>query len=310
VEKPKLICLVGLPASGKSFYAKQLAEQYSAKIYSSDQLRIEMFNDVNECDRNEELFKELKLRVKSSLSKGENVIWDSTNISYKKRKTILEEMRKYNCDNICYLIATPYEKCLEQNIHRERKVPEHIIRKMYMNINIPQTYEGFNEINIIYNTNNMMFDVKELLYSLDFIDQDNQYHTLTIGRHCRKCADNIKNMMYYNKIVNENCENLYLAGLLHDIGKCFCKSFKNSKGEITENATYYQHHLVSAYDSLFYLKDLGVSKDDILEITNLIQWHMRLFNETEKSKKKFISMTSQGFYNDLLLLHKADINAK
>jgi len=306
----KLICLVGLPASGKSYYAKQLSEQYNAKIYSSDNFREELFGDINECNRNEELFKELYKRVKYSLSNKENVILDSTNLSYKKRKAILEEMKKYNCENICYLIATPYEKCLEQNIHRDRKVPEHIIRKMYMNINIPQMYEGFDEIHIIYNKGNMIFDINELLYSLDFINQDNPHHTLTIGEHCRKCADNIKSKMYYNKIVNENSENLYLAGLLHDIGKHFCKSFKNSKGEITENATYYQHHFVSAYDSLFYLKELGMSKDDILEITNLIQWHMRLFNETEKSKKKFINMVSEGFYNDLLLLHEADINAK
>ena len=77
MEKPKLILLVGLVASGKSFYAKQLSEQYNAIIYSSDELREELFGDVNECNRNEELFKELKLRVKNSLLKGDNVIWDS-----------------------------------------------------------------------------------------------------------------------------------------------------------------------------------------------------------------------------------------
>ena len=55
----KLIYLIGLPASGKSYYAKQLSEQYNAKIYSSDNLREELFGDVNECNRNEELFKEL-----------------------------------------------------------------------------------------------------------------------------------------------------------------------------------------------------------------------------------------------------------
>jgi len=302
VEKPKLILLVGLVASGKSFYAKQLAEQYNAIIYSSDELREELFGDVNECNRNEELFKELKSRVKNSLLKGENVIWDSTNLSYKKRKAILEEMRKYNCYNICYLIATPYEKCLEQNLHRERKVPEHVIKKMYMNINIPQLYEGFNEINIIYNTDEEYNSI-ELFDELDNINQENIHHTLTIGKHCKKCAEEL--IKYYD------C-NLKFAGLFHDIGKKFCKSFKNSKGEETESATYYQHHFVSAYNSLFYLKDIeeGITIDDILEITNLIQWHMRLFNETEKSKNKFINMVGQEFYDKLLLLHEADKNAK
>ena len=298
----KLIYLIGLPASGKSYYAKQLSEQYNAKIYSSDNLREELFGDVNECNRNEELFKELYRRVKNSLSNGESVILDSTNLSYKKRKAILEEMKKYNCENICYLIATPYERCLEQNLHRERKVPEHIIKKMYMNINIPMFVEGFDEINIIYNMDKE-FNSIELFNELDEINQENIHHTLTIGKHCKKCAE----------ILTKHCDcNLKFAGLFHDIGKKFTKSFKNSKGEVTENATYYQHHLVSAYDSLFYLKDIeeGITKDDILEITNLIQWHMRLFNETEKSKKKFINMAGQEFYDKLLLLHDADRNAK
>jgi len=298
----KLIYLIGLPASGKSYYAKQLSEQYNAKIYSSDNLREELFGDVNECNRNEELFKELYRRVKNSLSNGESVILDSTNLSYKKRKAILEEMKKYNCENICYLIATPYERCLEQNLHRERKVPEHIIKKMYMNINIPMFVEGFDEINIIYNMDKE-FNSIELFNELDEINQENIHHTLTIGKHCKKCAEILTK--------HYDC-NLKFAGLFHDIGKKFTKSFKNSKGEVTENATYYQHHLVSAYDSLFYLKDIeeGITKDDILEITNLIQWHMRLFNETEKSKKKFINMAGQEFYDKLLLLHDADRNAK
>jgi len=302
VEKPKLILLVGLVASGKSTIAKQLAEEYNAIIYSSDDLREELFGDINECNRNEELFKELKLRVKNSLSNGKNIIWNSTNLSYKKRKAILEEMRKYNCKNICYLIATPYEECLKRNLHRERKVPEHVIKKMYMNINIPQYYEGFNKINIIYNTYKEYNSIK-LFDELDNINQENIHHTLTIGKHCKKCAEELTK--------HYDC-NLKFAGLLHDIGKKFCKSFKNNKGEETENATYYQHHFVSAYDSLFYLKDIedGITIDDILEITNLIQWHMRLFNETEKSKNKFINMVGQEFYDKLILLHEADKNAK
>ena len=65
----KLFCLVGLPASGKSTYAKKLSEQYNAKIHSSDALREELFGDVDAIskDKNDILFEELHKRIKKDL---------------------------------------------------------------------------------------------------------------------------------------------------------------------------------------------------------------------------------------------------
>lgn len=299
----KLIMLCGIPASGKSFYAKQLAEQYNANVYSSDELREELFGDVNECNRNEELFKELKQRIKNSLLKSKNVIWDSTNISYKKRKSFIENLTKIPCQKVCYLIATPYEKCLEQNQLRERKVPENVIERMYKSIYIPQYYEGWDEINIVWNIDKT-FDTHVLFNGengLNKINQDNPNHTLTIGNHCLKCIGLCEEIL-------DDFE-LNMAALYHDIGKRFTKQFKNNKGEDTDIAHYYQHHLVSAYDSLFYLKGLEI--ESIINITNYIQWHMQpFFIKTEKAKRKFINLVGQEFYDKLLILHESDKNAK
>jgi hypothetical protein len=102
---------------------------------------------------------------------------------------------------------------------------------------------------------------------------------------------------------------LNMAALYHDIGKRFTKQFKNAKGEDTEIAHYFNHHLVSAYDTLFYLMDL--EEETLLNITNYIQWHMQpFFLKKEKSVKKFINLVGQEFYDKLLLLHKCDIEAK
>ena len=298
----KLICLVGLPASGKSTIAKELSVKENAIIHSSDNLREELFGNVNECSKNNELFQELHRRIKQDLKASKNVIYDATNISYKKRKAFLEELKKINCQKICYLIATPYELCLKQNLTRERKVPEHVIKKMYLSFYIPQYYEGFNEINIVWNFNPYDLPWDELKERLD-ISQDNPHHTLTIYDHCVKCKDN----------VIEQTDDMYLkfAALYHDIGKVFTKQFKNSKGEYTDIAHYFNHHLVSAYDSLFYLKKGNFTDKEILKITNYIQWHMQpFFLKEEKSVNKFINLVGQEFYDKLLILHEADKMAK
>lgn len=296
--------IVGLPASGKSKIADELSVKENAIIHSSDSLREELFGDVNECNKNNELFQELHKRIKQDLKDSKNVIYDATNISWKRRKAFLEELKKINCQKICYLIATPYDICLQQNKNRERQVPEHVIRKMYLNFYIPQLYEGWDEIHITWNENKYYFDT-HLLFNgengLNFINQDNPHHTLTIGKHCLKCMQLCQQQL-------DDFE-LNMAALYHDIGKRFTKQFKNAKGEDTEIAHYFNHHLVSAYDTLFYLMDLN--EETLLNITNYIQWHMQpFFIKTEKAKRKFINLVGQEFYDKLLILHEADKMAK
>ena len=294
--------MVGLPGGGKSTYAKELSKTTNAIIHSSDSLREELFGDVNECNKNEELFKELHRRIKNDLSNGKNVVYDATNINYKKRTSFLQEIKKFSCYKKCILIATPYEDCLEYNLKRERQVPEHVIKKMYKNIFIPQWYEGWDDIEIKFN-NKKEYVITNLMHRLKEIEQDNSNHTLTIGNHCLKCLELVEQ--------KTNNINLSYAALLHDIGKEFTKEFKNSKGEDTVEAHYYQHHLVSAYDSIFYLDSIQNNNFDLFKTIALITWHMQpFFIKTEKAKNKFVKLVGQEFYHDIMLLHEADKMAK
>lgn len=296
--------VVGLPGSGKSTAASELSNSENAVIHSSDSLREELFGNVNENERNEELFRELHIRIMNDLVNGNSIIYDATNVGYKRRKAVLDQYKKVNCEKICYLIATPFDLCMLQNSKRERNVAGHVLKKMYKNFFAPQDYEGWDKIKILWNFDETMFDLGELMTRLSQIAQDNPHHTLTIGEHCIKCEE-------YIHTVSENIL-LQKAGLLHDIGKEFTKEFRNTKGEETEIAHFYNHQSVSAYDALFYLKALGdYSDDQILKICNYIQWHMQPYNiKTGKAKKKFINLVGEAVYNDLLLLNEGDINAK
>lgn len=299
----KLIMMVGLPASGKSQQAKLIKETLNGEtvIHASDELRKELFGDTNDNTQNDKLFQELHNRIKVDLKAGKNVIYDATNIHYKRRMAFLQEIRKIPCEKIAVLMATIYEDCLAQNQTRERQVPEHAIKRMYKNFYIPQYYEGWDNIQIVWAKDYKLSNI-DLINKLSQIEQDNLHHTMTIGNHCVACAEYLLDS---SKRFKTNSFNMYYAGLFHDAGKAFTKEFKDAKGEPTKEAHFYQHHLVSAYDAMFYLKNLSI--EDLLYITQLITWHMHPFNNISD---KFIKMVGQDFYNDLMILHEADKMAK
>ena len=297
----KFFMMIGIPNSGKSEMAKEIAKQENAIIIATDDLREELFNNVNNQANNDLVFRTAMQRVKQNI-KNKNVILDATNINYKKRMSMLHELNYVkDLQKIAVFVATPYEDCLLRNSMRERKVPESVIKRMYYNIYIPQYYEGFNDIQIIHNEIKPI-KWEDLLKKMD-ISQDNPHHTLTLKEHCMKVQEIIDSQShhYYMKDV----------GLLHDIGKIEAKSFINSKGEKTDIAHYYNHEKVGAYISCLNIEGLWqLSTPDLIDRANLIQWHMLPYsNMSEKTINKYKKLLGERTWNDLMFLHESDKEA-
>lgn len=298
--KPTFIMMVGLPGSGKSTYAAEFAVVHDATIFSSDALREEMFKDVNHQADNTKLFEELHRRIKDCLKDGKNAIMDATNINYKRRMAFLAELKNIPCEKICVLIATPYKECLKRNAERERKVPEHVIERMYRNFNIPYWYEGWDDIQIEHGDSKGCY-LSPLNFYNKYVDynQNNSHHELTLGKHCLLTSIDVGAKTAYDLT-------MVFAAIIHDCGKPFCATFKNKKGEITDECHYYDHQYVGAYESLFY--DYGNIK--LLDIAILIMWHMQpYFNKEEKTKEKYRKLWGEELYNNIMKLHEADESA-
>ena len=312
----KFICMVGLPASGKSTYAQILSDQYNAIICSSDRIREELFNDVNDQSHNADVFKELYKRIKDGLQNGQNVIMDSTNISYKRRMAFIQELKNIPCEKICVLMATPYKECLKNNANRDRVVPEEVIERMYKNFNIPFFYEGWNQIIVEYGKSEYHgyygYPTSLMELTMNF-DQNNKHHTLSLGEHLRSTAHNLP--CYHNEGFDIYEYALIIAAILHDGGKIFTKDFHNGKGEPTEDAHYFNHNNVGAYDSLFYTDKMIGSNDSWvwLYISILIMWHMQPYfwekDNNEKLHNKYRKLWGEELYADIMKLHTADKNA-
>ena len=308
-KKPFFIMMIGLPGSGKSQRAEELSKLFKANIHSSDAIRSEIGLHKYTHEDNGGVFNILHNRVKEDLTNGKSCIYDACNISYKRRRQFLNELKKIDCYKICEVIATPYEICLKQNKNREAIVPEAAIEKMYRAFDIPGYYEGWDSISIHYN------DVSyETFYgkSEDFIidtlsfEQENKFHKDTLGMHCVKCA---LNACKFIKDLPEKLDfesEIRYASLIHDCGKPFCKTFVNTKGETTENAHYYNHERVGSYNSLFY--DVGDIDKHYMSL--LIRWHMimhAIYTEySPKLEKKYGNLLGKEMFDDLYLLYKSD----
>lgn len=298
--------MIGLVGSGKSYHAKKLAEEYDATVFSSDALREEMFGDVNHQADNDVLFKELHKRIRECLASGKSAIYDACNISYKRRMEFLKSLNKIPCEKTAVLMATPYEVCLERNAQRERKVPEYVVKRMYMSFNVPFWYEGWDDIDVVYSegAENYKGWDREWVELMEDFSQDNSHHALSLGDHCWKAVKYIdSNTPSFHPTSTE----LRHAAMLHDEGKVFTKSFYDAKGNLSKEAHYYSHECCGAYNSLFYEMPC-----EHLYVAQLIQWHMRPYlawEQSEKAMQKDKKLLGETLFNDIMLLHEADLYA-
>lgn len=284
----KFIMLCGLPGSGKSKFAKELSKK-GFNIHSSDSIRKELFEDENNQQNNDFVFKTLHGRIRTDLKNGQNTICDATNINWWHRRLFLNEIKDIPCNKICILFATPYEKCLENNSRRKRSVPEEVIENMYKNFNMPCYFEGWDKIDIIWNFNKRKYNLIKYVSSLYNFNQENSNHKYSLGEHLVKCSEYLSEKYPFDG-------KLRIAGMVHDIGKSFVKDNYN-----------YQN--ISAYNSLFYLKGkpMKLHDKDIIDIIGIVQWHMQPYLMKEnKTIEKYRNIWGEDFYNLIMKLHEAD----
>lgn len=314
-NKPTFIMLVGLPGSGKSTFIRNTFK--GLKIHSSDEIREELSGDANNQKINTEVFDLLHRRIKNDLKNGLDCCYDATNINRKRRNAFLAELANINCYKTCYIIATPFEVCLNQNAHRSRIVPDKVIEKMYKNFEIPWYNEGWDYITIKYLQDGYRCYYgywKKFIDSYINFDQESTWHTTTLGEHSLKTMQYVE--LKEHELIDLNKYETKIAAALHDCGKPFTKTFKDFKGNDSCCAHYYNHANVGAYNSLFYGKENNV---DNLLVAALINYHMLFYyfndweqktiNKYEKELTTNSILKEFDFYTALTILHEGDKNA-
>lgn len=308
---PTLYMLIGLPGSGKSTIAKEQKYEIKGEVFSSNELRKELFGTLDPRPKdNGKLFDTMHSRIKECLLSGKDAIYDATNIKKRRRIAFLEKLKKVPCKKVCVVLVVPYEKCLEQNAKRAEQslaeVPAEAIRNMYLEWEPPHKSEGWDEIRFLYQKGSMAgkdFERDMRTLWLPY-DQGNSHHFSTLGEH----------MLCTEQYLEERTDDrlLKLAASLHDIGKPFVRTQKDKRGNDSEDAHYYSHQNVGAYEVMFYKESLKLSTEQMLDICNLVFYHMHPYlgwKESARAKEQDRRVLGEEMFNRIMLLHEADVEA-
>ncbi|WP_413166723.1 AAA family ATPase [Capilliphycus salinus ALCB114379] len=129
----KLILMIGLPGSGKSFFARQLSAKHPKyKLISTDSIRAQLFG--NEAIQGPWLrvWSQVLQQFQQAVEEGTDAIYDATNTQRRQRKDVITIARKIGFHPIFAVwVNIPLEICLQRNQNRPRQVPEEIILKMH-----------------------------------------------------------------------------------------------------------------------------------------------------------------------------------
>ena len=139
----RLVVLVGLPASGKSTYARQLVEQGFTRV-NRDELRSMLHAGVYSL-ANEEIVKATESAIISvALRAHHDVIIDDTNLSRGIVDRWFTLARNSGVsDYSTHIFDTPLEECVARDALREHPVGEKVIRHLAQGLPEPTPIPDF-----------------------------------------------------------------------------------------------------------------------------------------------------------------------
>lgn len=157
MTQPKLYVLIGLPGSGKSTWTSNFLKQNASlefTIVSSDEIieryaiergktYSEVFPDVSGF-----AITEMSSIADDAFKNKRNIIWDQTNMSAKKRKSILQRAAGYIKIAVDFDISDKeLQRRLDTRAEKTGKIiPKQIVDSMAKSYDAPTKAEGFDEI--------------------------------------------------------------------------------------------------------------------------------------------------------------------
>ena len=138
--------LIGLPASGKSTFARQLNQQIpNSVIVSTDTIRERLFGDEKIQGDWNQVENMVIEHVRLAIKYKQIVIYDATNVQLAWRNSFLDKVSDLNSEWIAWWIKTPVNVCKNWNKYRSRRVPNQILNTYYEYLleSPPTVEEGF-----------------------------------------------------------------------------------------------------------------------------------------------------------------------
>ncbi|MBS1946318.1 MAG: ATP-binding protein [Bacteroidetes bacterium] len=116
---PVVVIVLGLPGSGKSYFASQFAQSINADHINSDHVRNNMIANKTYSDHEKQsVYNEIFLKIRQSVQQHKNVVADATFYNNALREKIFKEISNLAC--LCFVELYADEKLIRQRLQQKR----------------------------------------------------------------------------------------------------------------------------------------------------------------------------------------------
>jgi predicted kinase len=135
-----VILLCGLPGAGKDTYVFHHYREWP--VINLDQIRVE--NKISPGDKsgNGRVIQMGKEGARGFLRKGQDFVWNATNITKNMREQLMELFLTYKAYVKIVYVEVPYKVLHQQNSSREAALPYPAMERLIARLEVPYPWEG------------------------------------------------------------------------------------------------------------------------------------------------------------------------
>lgn len=132
LQKPTLIMLYGFPGSGKTYVARQLAEQVKAAHLQADRIRDELFSQPRYDKQEDGIVSHLLNYMTSEfLASGISVIYDTNAMRASQRKELREMARKHKAQFTLIWLQVDADSAYTRTFKRDKRKTDDRYARVY-----------------------------------------------------------------------------------------------------------------------------------------------------------------------------------
>ncbi len=151
-QKSFLLLFLGFPGSGKSYFARNLAEKTNTVRLNGDSMRIALYGSVEEIEKqankkriNRQTFGAIDYAVEQILRTGHSVIYDAHHNKRSIRVGLEKLANEHDAITIVVWVKTPYELALRRGQERRAAPDQRRLSEEKMKQTMERHTDNFDE---------------------------------------------------------------------------------------------------------------------------------------------------------------------